>query len=89
VGTLVVEIVMVASLLVLVGRSAGGIPWPTHLVRVLLAGLLAAGGVLLLRMSPLSVWVVAPLGGLIYSGLLLLTGALSPAQVRAVLITRP
>ena len=89
IGTLVVEIVMLISLSLLVGKGVGGIPWPTHLVRTLLAGLLAAAGIALLRETSLSVWAVGSFAILIYAGLLMLTGALTPTQLRAVLVTRP
>jgi O-antigen/teichoic acid export membrane protein len=88
-GTLVVEIVMLISLSVLVGQGVGGVPWPTHLARTLLAGLLAAGGIALLRETPLPIWTVGSFAALLYAGLLMLTGALTPAQLRAVLMTRP
>jgi hypothetical protein len=89
IGTLVVEVVMVTSLSMLVGKGVGGIPWPTHLVRTLLAGLLAAGGIALLRETSLPVWVVGGVAVLLYAGLLMLTGALTVTQLRTVLVTRP
>ena len=89
IGTLVVEVVMVTSLSMLVGKGVGGIPWPTHLVRTLLAGLLAAGGIALLRQTSLPVWVVGGVAVLLYAGLLMLTGALTVTQLRTVLVTRP
>jgi O-antigen/teichoic acid export membrane protein len=88
-GTLVVEIVMVTSLSVLVGRGVGGIPWPTHLVRTLGSGLLAAAGIALLRETSLPTVAVGSLAVLLYAGMLMLTGALTPAQLRTVLVTRP
>ena len=89
IGTLVVEIVMLISLSMLVGKGVGGIPWPTHLVRTLLAGLLAAAGIALLHETSLPVWAVGSLAILIYAGLLMLTGALTVSQLRAVLVTGP
>jgi O-antigen/teichoic acid export membrane protein len=89
IGTLVVEIVMLISLSMLVGKGVGGIPWPTHLVRTLLAGLLAAAGIALLHETSLPVWAVGSFAILIYAGLLMLTGALTVSQLRAVLVTGP
>ena len=88
-GTLVVEIVMIVSLGMLVRQGVGGIPWPTHLARTLLSGLLAAGGIALLRETSLPVWQVGTFAALLYAGMLILTGALTRAQLRSVLITRP
>ena len=85
-GTLVVEVIMVTSLSVLVGKGAGGVCWPTHLLRTLLAGLLAAAGIALLRETSLNVWVLGGCAALLYGGLLLVTGALTPAQLRTVLV---
>ena len=85
-GTLVVEVIMVISLSVLVGKGVGGVCWPTHLPRTLLAGLLAAFGIALLRETSLNVWVLGGCAALLYGGLLLVTGALTPAQLRTVLV---
>jgi O-antigen/teichoic acid export membrane protein len=89
VGTLLVEGVMIASLLRLQGRGLGAIPWPAHLVRTLLAGLLAAGGMYLLRLSPLPILAEGAIACLLYAGSLWITGAVSLAQMRALLLTRP
>jgi O-antigen/teichoic acid export membrane protein len=88
-GTLVVEVIMIISLSVLVGKGLGGVCWPTHLVRSVLAGLLAAGGIALLRETSLNVWVLGACAAVLYGGLLLVTGALTPAQLRAVLVKPP
>lgn len=85
-GTLVVEVIMVTSLSVLVGKGVGGICWPTHLLRTLLAGVLAAAGIALLRETSLNVWVLGGCAAALYGGLLLVTGALTPAQLRTVLV---
>jgi O-antigen/teichoic acid export membrane protein len=85
-GTLVVEVIMIISLAVLVGKGVGGVCWPTHLVRSILAGLLAAGGIALLRETSLNVWVLGGCAAVLYGGLLLVTGALTPAQLRTVLV---
>jgi hypothetical protein len=88
-GTLVVEGVMIASLLTLLGRGLGAIPWPAHLVRTLFAGLFAAGGMFLLRLSPMPLLAAGAIACLVYAGSLWITGAVSHAQVRALLLTRP
>jgi O-antigen/teichoic acid export membrane protein len=85
-GTLVVEVMMIISLSVLVGKGVGGLCWPTHLLRTLLAGLLAAAGIALLRETSLNVWVLGGCAAALYGGLLLVTGALTPAQLRTVLL---
>jgi O-antigen/teichoic acid export membrane protein len=89
VGTLIVEVLMIASLLTLLGRGLGTIPWPAHLVRTLLAGLLTAGGAFLLRLSPMPALAAGAIAFLVYAGSLWITGAVSQAQVRALLLPRP
>ena len=83
-GKLGGQIVLLVCLLIVTSRHTGW-PVPAQASRVLLTGAVTGGALFAMQQSSLPVLVVALLGALVYGLGLVVTGAVSPAAVRAML----
>jgi O-antigen/teichoic acid export membrane protein len=84
-GTLVAEVALITCLLTIVGKGLHGLPWSNLSLRALGGGLISAGALYWMQHLGLPILVTAAVGAVLYAGLLLVTGAVSPLMIRTLL----